>query len=265
MYINNEFLFVGITSRREIFNMRTFFEDLGRRIGDTAETMANKAGEAVEVQRLRSQIKSLEYSSEKDYVELGQMTYDKFKAGGILTEQASSICETICSREKRISKYEEQICKIKGSVKCGGCDKAVEKEMAYCPHCGRKVPEEQTSEMTDYTDDAQDVGEKVVDMADQVKEKADSAVDVMGEKAEDVAETAEAMWGKAEEAAETMWGKAEESAETIGEKVDQAADVIKDKSQDIAETIKEKAANTADVVKEKVKEMEERIKSMTEK
>lgn len=234
--------------------MRTFIENLGRKIGDTAETMANKAGDAVEIQRLRSQIKSLEYSSEKDYVELGKMTYDKFKAEELLAEQASAICEAICSREKRISKYEEQICKIKGSVKCGGCDKAVEKEMTYCPHCGIKVPEPQTSEMTDYTDytdDAQDVEEKVMDMADEVKQKADSAADAMGE--------------KAEETAETMGEKAEESAETIGEKVDQAADAIKDKSQDVAEAIREKAANTAEIVKEKVKEMEEKIKSMTEK
>lgn len=37
--------------------MKSFFEDLGRKIGETAETVTNKAGEAVEVQRLRNQIR----------------------------------------------------------------------------------------------------------------------------------------------------------------------------------------------------------------
>ena len=33
--------------------MRDFFEDLGKRIGETAETMTNKAGDAIEIQRLK--------------------------------------------------------------------------------------------------------------------------------------------------------------------------------------------------------------------
>ena len=35
--------------------MKDFFEDLGKRIGETAETMTNKAGEAIEIQRLKGQ------------------------------------------------------------------------------------------------------------------------------------------------------------------------------------------------------------------
>ena len=32
-------------------NMRDFFGDLGKRIGETAETMTSKAGDAIEIQR----------------------------------------------------------------------------------------------------------------------------------------------------------------------------------------------------------------------
>ena len=33
--------------------MRTFWEDLSKRIGETAESVSNKAGEAVEVRSVR--------------------------------------------------------------------------------------------------------------------------------------------------------------------------------------------------------------------
>ena len=39
--------------------MGTFFEDLGKRLGETAETMTNKAGEAMEIQKLKNQIRTL--------------------------------------------------------------------------------------------------------------------------------------------------------------------------------------------------------------
>ena len=35
--------------------MRTFWEDLSKRIGETAESVSNKAGEAVEIQKLKNQ------------------------------------------------------------------------------------------------------------------------------------------------------------------------------------------------------------------
>ena len=45
--------------RREKIDMKDFFEDLGKRLGATAETVTNRAGEAIEIQRLKSQIRTL--------------------------------------------------------------------------------------------------------------------------------------------------------------------------------------------------------------
>ena len=45
--------------------MRDFLEDLGKRIGETAETMTNMAGEAIEIQRLKSQIRTLASGGER--------------------------------------------------------------------------------------------------------------------------------------------------------------------------------------------------------
>ena len=60
--------------------MKDFFEDLGKRIGETAETMTNMAGEAIEIQRLKSQIRTLARGNAVDLMELGKSIYDRYKA-----------------------------------------------------------------------------------------------------------------------------------------------------------------------------------------
>ena len=60
--------------------MRTFWEDLSKRIGETAESVSNKAGEAVEIQKLKSQIRALERGTEEDLIDLGRMVYEYFEA-----------------------------------------------------------------------------------------------------------------------------------------------------------------------------------------
>ena len=61
--------------------MKTFFEDLTKRLGETAELVGNKANEAMEVQRLKNQIRTLERNNEDDLAELGRVLYAKFLNG----------------------------------------------------------------------------------------------------------------------------------------------------------------------------------------
>ena len=79
--------------------MRDFFEDLGKRIGETAETMTNMAGEAIEIQRLKSQIRTLARGNAVDLMELGKSIYDRYKAGEEVEESAQALCDAIRDRE----------------------------------------------------------------------------------------------------------------------------------------------------------------------
>ena len=87
--------------------MKDFFEDLGKRIGETAETMTNKAGEAIEIQRLKGQTRSLARGNAVDLMELGRMIYDRFKAGGEVEEAAQGLCEAIRDREKMMDLWKK--------------------------------------------------------------------------------------------------------------------------------------------------------------
>lgn len=194
--------------------MKTFLEDLGKRIGETAEIVGNKANEAMEVQKLKSQIRALERGNESDFEDLGRMVYEKFRNGESLDEEAAALCEAIQSREESITEYTEQIADVKGDVKCEVCGKSVAKEMAYCPYCGEKVPKSAPTE-EDFADEPESFAEKAEDMAEK-------AADVIDETAETAAEMADA----AKDAACNAAGK-------VAEKVEDAAESVKEKVEDI--------------------------------
>ena len=227
--------------------MKSFFEDLGRKIGETAETVTNKAGEAVEVQRLKNQIRTLERGNERDYMELGRMVYDHYKDGEVVDAEAIGICEAIENREESIGKYEQQISDVKGDVTCDGCGKSVSRDMAYCPYCGAKAPEKAEQETTD---SSEAVKEKTMDAAETVKEKTADAADTVKEKTAD--------------AAETVKEKTADAAETIKEKAAEAADMMRDKTADAADVVKEKTADFAESAKKMAEEAEEKVKRMME-
>ena len=121
--------------------MRNFLEDLGKRLGETAESVTNKAGEAMEIQKLKSQIRTLERENDSDLAELGLAVYDQFKSGTEVGEEAAGLCEAIQSREESIAECLQKISDVKGDSQCEDCGKTVGKGMAYCPFCGHKMPE----------------------------------------------------------------------------------------------------------------------------
>lgn len=270
----------GILTRREKINMKSFFEDLGRKIGETAETVTNKAGEAVEVQRLKNQIRALERGNERDYMELGKTVYEHYRDGEVVDAEAISICEAIQNREESIEKYERDISDVKGDVACDTCGKYVAKDMSFCPYCGAKVPEGTAEEGTDYSEAmkekaanaAETVKDKTVDAAESMKEKAEDAAEKVTENTshaadavkEKAADMAEAVKEKTAKTAEDVKEKTADAAEAVKEKTADAAEAVKEKTADAAESIKEKAIEAAELLKEKAEEAEEKVRKMTE-
>lgn len=95
--------------------MKDFFEELGKYIGETAMIVGNKAGEVIETQKLKSQVRSLTHENTVDLLELGRGVYEQYKSGAVLDEKAEGLCEAISSREESIAEFEEKISAIKGA------------------------------------------------------------------------------------------------------------------------------------------------------
>lgn len=183
--------------------MKTFFEDLGKRLGETAETVTTKAGEAVEIQKLKNQVRVLERDMEEDLAEIGRMVYEQFKAGDDVDEEAAAYCEAVKSREESIAEYQQRIITLKGCIKCESCGKDLAKEMAYCPYCGSKAPEKAE----------EDIVKEAAEKAEEVESAVDKAVDA-------AKETAGKVVGAAKETAEKVADAVEEKVEDAAEKID---------------------------------------------
>ena len=136
--------------------MKDFWEDLGKRIGETAENMTAMAGDAIEIQRLKSQVRNLARGNAVDLMELGRTIYDRYKAGEEVDENAKALCEAIRDRETSMGEYEKKIAQIKGASECPKCGKMVAKDMAYCPYCGEKIDRTSEAEDDELTEEAAD-------------------------------------------------------------------------------------------------------------
>ncbi|MCI8504038.1 MAG: hypothetical protein HFH00_09475 [Dorea sp.] len=93
--------------------MADFFEDLGKKITEVADDLGRKAGDTIETQKLKSQIRSLRRANERDYLDIGRMVYEKFQDGELFGTDFITICEAIEKRDEEIEKKETELDKFK--------------------------------------------------------------------------------------------------------------------------------------------------------
>ena len=227
--------------------MKTFFEDLTKRLGETAELVGNKANEAMEVQKLKNQIRTLERNNEDDLAELGRIIYEKFQSGEVLEEEETALCEAIQDREESIEGYTEQISELKGDTKCEVCGKSIAKGMAYCPYCGEKVPNDIPTD-ADFVDEDEDI-------VAAVKEAADDLAEEVTEDVVETAEEAKEVVNDVKEAVEESVEKtSEDPAEQIAEDLEDVLEAMTDTTEDVVEATKQVIADATENVTESPEE-----------
>ena len=93
--------------------MADFFDGVGKRVADVASDLGKKAGDTIEVQKLKSEIRFLKRGNQRDFVDIGKAIYEKFTKNEIQDMDMIALCEAIEKRDEQIEKYEEQIVRIK--------------------------------------------------------------------------------------------------------------------------------------------------------
>jgi len=96
--------------------MADFFSVLGKKISDVAEDLEKKTEDTLEVQKIKSNIRSLKRANERDFIDIGKMVYEKFHDGEISDIDYVTLCEAIEKREEEIARQEEEVKKIKGTL-----------------------------------------------------------------------------------------------------------------------------------------------------
>ena len=94
--------------------MADFFEDLGRKISDVANDIGKKTEDTIEIQKLKSDMRTLRRANDRDLMDMGRMVYDKFVQGEISDLDYVAVCESIEKRDEEMKKIAEEIQHIKG-------------------------------------------------------------------------------------------------------------------------------------------------------
>lgn len=146
--------------------------DLGKIISEKAEEVSKKTEDAVEVQKIKSQIRVMERNNERDFQDIGKMVFEKFKKGIPVDTEFVELCEAIEDREESIEEYNKQVADLKGKDVCQNCKEHLDADVVYCPKCGTKVEREEKEE--DVVEEV--VGEVVEDDAFEDSEVVDAEV-----------------------------------------------------------------------------------------
>lgn len=94
--------------------MQDFFDSLGKRINDTLDEVGKRAEDTMEVQKYKSEVRSLKRGNERDMYDIGRIVYERFKDGDIVDLDFVALCEAIEKRDQRIEECKEEIERIKG-------------------------------------------------------------------------------------------------------------------------------------------------------
>ena len=122
--------------------MGDFFEDLGKKITETAGVVTKKTEEMMETQKIKSQIRLEERNKENALQELGKQVYDRYRNGEIVDADFVGLCEAIEQYEEAVQSCLKELAELKGMTLCKNCNGELQAEMVYCPKCGTKVEEE---------------------------------------------------------------------------------------------------------------------------
>ena len=85
----------------------------GKTVRETAELVAFKTEETVEIQKIKKKICGLRRNNKKDYQEIGRLVYEKFAEDGDVDEEFLELCEQIAERKATIEEYKEEIEQIR--------------------------------------------------------------------------------------------------------------------------------------------------------
>lgn len=162
-------------------NLKENLESLGKTISEKAEVVSKKTEEAVEVQKIKSQIRLMERNNERDFQDIGKIIYEQFKKGKVVDTEFVELCEAIEEREASIDDYKKQVAEIKGLDVCPNCKEHVEPSVVFCPKCGVKIEQESYDE-DQFVDEVDEVVEAAVEeAAEEADETSEETADQVEE------------------------------------------------------------------------------------
>lgn len=115
-----------------------FFEQIGKRLTDVGQGVAQQTKNFTDVTRLNSVISEKERKISQLYAMLGQAYYEQHREDPA-AEEAQTI-EELNRTFAEIRQCQEEIRQIKGAVKCPNCGADAAPDALFCNACGARLP-----------------------------------------------------------------------------------------------------------------------------
>lgn len=121
--------------------MDTFDETL-QKAKNIFNTARKKTGEAVNVQKLRFDLSSLEGKIDKLYTSLGKLRFSEMNGCEIDNDEVNAIVEEIKEMSLKSEELKAQISELTGKTNCPICGASLPSDARFCSSCGNKITEE---------------------------------------------------------------------------------------------------------------------------
>lgn len=114
-----------------------FFEQLGKRLSDAGQDVAQKTRNLADVTQLNSANNDKEKQIKRLIFDLGKAYYENHKND--FTAEGVEIISNINALYREINENNEKIKQIKGFIKCENCGADIAPNTAFCTKCGTKA------------------------------------------------------------------------------------------------------------------------------
>lgn len=116
------------------------FNDFGKRIGQTSQSILNKANQMSDMSKINGRISEEEKSITLFYQQLGEEYYKKYM---LEENEFSAWCHKISESQAKISELKVQLAAIKKIKICQKCGAECDSNTLFCGSCGTAFPVEQ--------------------------------------------------------------------------------------------------------------------------
>ena len=117
--------------------MAAFFENLGRKISNAGQEVAQQTKNFAEITKLNGVISDRQKKIEAIYTEIGRIYYVLHKED-MNCDQLQKVVQ-IRDMEAEIEQLQEQIKQVRGYTKCNICGADIPNGAKFCNSCGNKV------------------------------------------------------------------------------------------------------------------------------
>ena len=166
----------------------SFFEELKKNATGAADKAVKKTTELTGIAKLKMAIRSKEGKLTSVYEEIGRLFYTAERDGEDCTSEIAAYIMKADKLKAEIEEAKKETVKLKNMKTCEGCGAEIDRNLPFCPWCGKKqeLPVDEEDVEDDDTDDIiEEVKDAAEDAAEDIAEKIEDAVENLTEEIKD--------------------------------------------------------------------------------